>query len=321
MRKILGLLALLGIPALAGAHVKWFAEPVEYVRPYQITDKPVLIWIAISVVLVLIGVFLEKKLEVPKWIRSHEGTWGEIALSVASMGFGLAFLIFSYHGFIFAPNLPAEGGLGPWMLFIQTLAGLMLLFGFYERFGAVLVFILFVLGVKQFGFHEMADTLEMLGFAVYGFIIGRPKFYIEREPWAHMVTIRLKEYAVPLLRVGTGLNLMILGFSEKIFATSLTHNFLMEFDWNFMQNLGFVNFTDYWFAFSAGMVELLFGLFLVLGLVTRLTTLVLALFLITTLILLGPIELIGHLPHFSIAIVLLVLGSGERLKIVNNRKR
>jgi uncharacterized membrane protein YphA (DoxX/SURF4 family) len=98
-------------------------------------------------------------------------------------------------------------------------------------------------------------------------------------------------------------------------SPSLTENFLSLYHWNFMNNIGFTWFTDYWFAFSAGVAEALFGLFLMLGLVTRTTTITLAVFLLSTLVMLGPVELMGHLPHFSIAIVLLLLGAGSRLKM------
>ena len=86
-----------------------------------------------------------------------------------------------------------------------------------------------------------------------------------------------------------------------------------------MQALGFEHFTNYYFGLYAGVVEVLFGVFFVLGLVTRTTTVALAVFLVTTLYLLGPIELVGHLPHFSIAVVLFVLGSGTRLSLFHKK--
>ena len=223
-------------------------------------------------------------------------------------------------GFIFAPNLPAEGTMGTIMLAIQGIAGLMILFGFYEREGGLLILILFVLGIGEYGCIEMLDTLEMVGFALYAMIIGRPKWKLKESHWMQRLMHPIHAYGYPLMRVGVGINLIILAFSEKILAPSLTHNFLQNHPWNFMQAVGM---SDYWFAFSAGLAEGLFGIFFLLGLVTRVTTVALAGFLVTTLYLLGPTELIGHLPHFSIAIVLLVLGSGSRLLLVkhsNNKK-
>lgn len=303
------------IPLSTSAHVKWFAEPVKDIRPYQITDLPVIFAIFVVIVILVIGYLLEKKLSVPKWLKNIEEKWAPYAISIASIGFGLSFLIFSYNGFIFAPNLIASGQLSLLLIIIQSLAGIMILIGYYERIGGLLLIILFLLGIKEYGFMEMMDAFEMLGFSLFAMIVGRPKWRIIDTQIFKGFTHKIHSYGLPLLRIGTGLNLFILGFSEKIMSPSLTENFLSQYHWNFMSNMGFSWFTDYWFAFSAGIAEALFGLFFILGLVTRTTTLALAVFLITTLTLLGPMELIGHLPHFSIAIVLLLLGSGSRLKV------
>jgi uncharacterized membrane protein YphA (DoxX/SURF4 family) len=168
------------------------------------------------------------------------------------------------------------------------------------------------MSIYRYGLVEMLDTLEMVGFAFYAMVIGRPKWKVIEARWFEHITHTFHQYGVSILRVGVGINLMILGFSEKILTPSLTQNFLLQYDWNFMHRIGFEWFSDYWFAFAAGAGEFLFGLFFLLGLVTRLSTIALAVFLVTTLVLLGPVELIGHLPHFSIACVLLVLGAGSR---------
>lgn len=325
-KKILSYIgaAFLALPLVASAHVKWFAESTGVARVYQITDIPVLIWIAAVIIIVCIGIYLERKLYVSKWLLPHIKTWAPAALSLASIGFGASLVIFSCAGFVFAPNLNAGSGIGAGtgsdnlMLLIQLAAGIMILLGIYERIGALLVLVLYALCVHKFGAYEMLDTLEIVGFAIYAVIVGRPKWRLVRKEWFEKVTHHFHSYAVPILRVGTGLNLIILGFTEKILEPALTQNFLMHYHWNFMQAIGFTAFSDYWFAFSAGVSEALFGLFFLLGLVTRLTISALALFLVTTLILLGPFELVGHLPHFSIAIVLFVLGSGSRLKLINN---
>lgn len=315
-KKILSTVSVLfGIPFLASAHVKWFAHPVNEVRPYELTDLPVIIAIIAVAVVVIIGYVLEKKLRIPKWFSRIEEKWAPYVLSIASIGFGLSFLIFSYNGFIFAPNLIANGPLAILLIFIQTLAGIMILAGYYERIGGLLLVILFILGIKEYGFMEMMDAFEMLGFSIFAMIVGRPKWRIVDTEIFKEYTHKIHSYGLPLLRIGTGLNLFILGFSEKIMSPSLTENFLSQYHWNVMQNIGFSWFTDYWFAFSAGVAEALFGLFLILGLVTRTTTIALAVFLLSTLVMLGPVELMGHLPHFSIAIVLLLFGAGSRLKI------
>jgi uncharacterized membrane protein YphA (DoxX/SURF4 family) len=318
LKKITGLLLAVA-PLTLFAHVKWFAqEPATAVRPYQITDWPVVVGIILALLVIVLGLYLEKKISVPRgfisWAQKHAAK----VLSLAGIGFGLAFIIFTLSGFIFAPNLEAVGATGAIMLIIQGLAGLMITLGLYDRIGGFLIMVLFMLGASEYGFVEMLDTLEMVGFALYIMIIGRPKWKLNESRHMQKITHKLRPFGYPLLRVGVGLNLLILGFSEKIFAPGLTHDFLSRYVWNFMEPLGM---SDYWFAFAGGLVEALFGVFFILGLITRITTLVLAGFLVVTLVLLGPVELIGHLPHFSIALVLFVLGAGQRFVIYKHTKK
>lgn len=314
--RLLTLLSVIFLPSFALAHVKWFAESTEVVRPYQFTDIPVMLSILFIAVTLFVGVFLEKKLPVLKWYNKLIQQTAPAILSLASIGFGLSFLIFSYNGFIFAPNLQVET-FGSILLIIQALAGLMILLGIYERLGGFLLVVLYALAVKEFGFMEMMDTLEMIGFAFYAMIIGRPKWKIVESEYISKIMHHFHQYGVSILRIGIGLNLIILGFSEKILKPSLTRDFLSTYDWNFMHNLGFTWFTDYWFAYAGGVTEILFGLFFLFGLATRLSVAALAVFLVTSLVLLGPVELMGHLPHFSIALVLLVFGAGSRMHMKN----
>lgn len=305
-------------PFVTFAHVKWFATPEKVVPSYKITDPNVIWAIVLGLVFIACGIYLEKKLRVPVKLNETIERWAPKVLSLASIGFGLAFIIFSINGFIFAPNLAPLGAIGTSMLVLQFLAGVMILLGLYERIGGLLIIILFILGIREYGMYEMLDTLEMIGFAIYIIIIGRPKWKLKDTNLIEPLMHKIHSYGLPILRIGTGLNLIILGFTEKILTPSLTDNFLSTHNWNFMQSLGFQGFTNYWFAFSAGTVEILFGVFFLLGLVTRTTTIFLAIFLIATLILLGPIELIGHLPHFSIAIVLFVLGAGSKFTLIKS---
>ncbi|MEK7564271.1 MAG: DoxX family membrane protein [Patescibacteria group bacterium] len=308
MKKLI-ILVILFTPFVSLAHVKWFAQENQYIRPYSLTDVPVLIWILVTIFLVSIGFYLESNIKIPSRFRAILDKIGPMAESLASIGFGAALIIFSLSGFVFAPNLHAEGS---FILFLQGIAGVMIMLGIFERIGALLLLLTFVLGIARYGGIEMMDTFEMVGFALYALLVGRPKWKLISTSYGLKFLNNFESYAVPILRIATGINLIILALSEKIFASSLTYDFLSNYHWNFMQSFGMSN---YWFAFSSGVVELLFGLFFVLGLITRTATIFLAFFLITTLILLGPLELIGHLPHFSIAIVLLVLGAGDKLKL------
>ncbi len=303
-------------PVLVSAHVKWFAQPGAVVPTYKLTDGPVIAAILLSLFVVLVASWLEKKVSVPEKIQAVFNSWTPYALSIATIGFGLALIIFSISGFVFAPNMPAADTLGKAMLLVQFVAGMMLLFGVYERLAGWLVLALFSFGIGYYGPLTMLDAFEMAGVGLFAIIIARPKWKLVKSDFLKPLRSGIEEYGVPILRIATGFNLLVLGFSEKILNPGLAQNFLMDYQWNFMQMLGFEGFVNYWFVLAAGTTEALFGLVLMLGLVTRITTTVLAVFLITTLVLLGPVELIGHLPHFSIAVVLFVIGAGNKWRII-----
>jgi uncharacterized membrane protein YphA (DoxX/SURF4 family) len=114
------------------------------------------------------------------------------------------------------------------------------------------------------------------------------------------------------------MTLFVLGFSEKILHPEFGINFLSMYPWNFMQSLGLA-YSDYLFTLSAGAVESLFGLVFMLGIVTRLNALVLAVFFTIPIFILGPIELAGHMPHFAAVVLLLLFGAGEHFKLVHRK--
>ncbi len=307
------------IPAVVSAHVKWFEKDVALAPAYSLGQVPVIVGILLVLFAVFVGMLLEKYLKVPKKFQKFADKQGPKILSIATIGFGIAFSVFSLNAFIFAPNFPANGTAGLAMMMVQLMVGLMLLFGFYVRIAGVLLMALYVFAMSQFGAAEMLDAFEILGMGMFALIVGRPVWQIGDTKAFHYITEHFKDYGIPILRVAAGLNLMVLGFSEKLLNPGLATSFLSHYNWNFMEQIGISWFSNYWFVYAAGLSEILFGLMFVLGLATRVTTVALAVFLLSTLTLLGPVELMGHLPHFSIALVLFVLGSGSRLLLIHRK--
>jgi len=105
----------------------------------------------------------------------------------------------------------------------------------------------------------------------------------------------------------------------------MAESFLALYQWNFMQALGFEFFTDRLFVLSAGVIEVVFGVILVLGTTTRLNVLAFSVVLFSSNVLFlvqgeneaAMVEFIGHMPVIGVALVLLLLGAGQRLKVTN----
>ncbi|MEO1464467.1 MAG: hypothetical protein AAFU82_19545, partial [Pseudomonadota bacterium] len=78
------------------------------------------------------------------------------------------------------------------------------------------------------------------------------------------------------MRIWTGISLVALAVGEKLALSALGQVFVAQYQWNFMQALGFDVFDDRLFVLSAGMVEAVIGIVLILGTTVRLAVLALS---------------------------------------------
>lgn len=115
---------------------------------------------------------------------------------------------------------------------------------------------------------------------------------------------------LPIIRIGLGLTFVILALHNKLLSPNMALTFLDQHDLNFVRLLGLSGFTNLHFVFATGLTEVALGLLLVLGVATRFVAAALAGVFLTTLAVLGPIELVGHLPLLGIAILLVYRGPG-----------
>lgn len=310
------------IPFFASAHTKWLVNPSDtsLVRHYQWTDGPVIIWLAVVFIIIAIGVLLEYVVPSPrKFSHPFFDYIDPIVISLFSIMTGIGLIVFSILGYVFAPPLVPTSLFGYIIIGIQACIGLGLVLGVFVQTLSLALIILYLLAIFYFGIQNTIEALEIPGIALMLLLSVRSHWVLFSSEWLEVLVKNLREYAVPLLRIFVGFNFIVLGFSEKILRPELGVAFLSEHHWNFMQILGFQNFTDYWFVLSAGVVEALFGLVFVLGIVTRINAFVVFCFFIPSFIMLGSIEIFGHILYFATLMVLMVFGSGNKLKLLPSR--
>lgn len=314
-------LFLLVTPSLALAHTKWFAPAIlDHYTTTAPTALYLTIWAAIIITIVGIGAWLERQGWLSlTFLEPKKPHAFPRAASTFVMVVGAFLLIAGTHTYLFSPNLTPWTGIPTLLIYIQILVGLAFLVGLASRTSGI---VLALAWAAQFFFIDTVTVLEnfwVLSTALFITIMGNDYFSITSYSLLRPYVAPLKQYALSILRIGTGLTLMILGLSEKILAPEFGINFLTLHHWNFMSLTG-LPFSDYLFTLSAGSVELLFGLVFVLGIVTRLNALVVAIVFTIPLFLLGPIELSGHLPHFAAVVMLLLFGNGGHFLLVRPRR-
>lgn len=310
------------VPQVTTAHTRWFAH--EELLPYKASEPTGLYlgaWALIAAAIVAAGIWMERRgYLMLKFLQPKGPHAFEKASSYFTMIAGAFLMIAGTHEYLYSPNLGIEHGIAPVLVYVQFLIGLAFILGIYARLAAILLAATWLISIPAIGVVPMLEDIWILSTAAFVFIMGNDYFSLVSfravAPLAH----RYRAYALPLLRLGTGATLLILGFTEKILHPEFGINFLRQYDWNFMALAG-LPYSDYLFTLSAGAVESLFGLVFILGIVTRLNALVVATVFSIPIFLLGPIELAGHLPHFAAIVLLLVFGAGDHFKLVRQEKR
>lgn len=313
--KLVGLImAVCLIGTGAAAHVNWFVEgDAEPLANFEVTDPIFLIWLCLAVLMVLCSVWLDGKLPTPRVAQTklrHD------FMEILRVFTGMSFLLTAYEGALVAPHKVADGTFGLVLVVMQAVIGIMLIANRWIKVAALLMLILHVGVAVKFG---VLPALE------YAIIVGIAFFLLLNTIEDEARRDLLKPYSVDALRIWTGISLVALAVGEKLAPSALGQVFVAEYQWNFMQALGVTSFDDRMFVLSAGMVEAVIGIVLILGTTVRLAVLTLSIMMAVSNIVFivqgnneaALTEFIGHMPIIGTALLLLLLGYGQRLKITD----
>lgn len=314
---IASLLILHGWSSSANAHEKWFYQGPEPPLRWDLFFRPLPIGFLAGVLVITLAAWIVWRmrgrrdlLPGPEALGAEpERRMAFYGLVPAILGLHMAvpLLVNALQGQLFSPNNELEGAWRYWLGLIQTGIALSFFYGGFARFAAVALAALWLIGIGVEGLEPMLENIHYLGFAGFFFLAGRGPIAIDRllfprfEPPA-----RLMEWALPALRAGIGLSLIIVGFTEKLANIPLATAFLEQYPLiNFTESLG-IPMTDELFAVCAGSVEVLAGLLILLNIFPRAIILVAWLPLNLSLTVFNWKELAGHMPFYGALAVLLV---------------
>jgi hypothetical protein len=303
---------LFALPTLASAHVKWFVdtgrvtEASHGITPfYSWGSIEVLTWGAIVLVAVFLFSIADQLFHTPKKLLKF-GLEHEKVINRISQGVLGAFLISVsiLWQVVLVPELPAVSLMANVLLWIQVFTGICLLLNIFPRTASVALFGL-TLGLFFFGgFEAVLENTILLSLAVYFFIVNSPD---------DSIFFRLNKHAVEIVRIGAGISLITMAFTEKLLYPELGMEFLAVHNWNFMQPI-FPWFTNELFVLSTGFAEMIFGILFVLGYITRITTVLITIFfaasVVTMMVQFGEWE-VEDLVVYSAAILFVFYGHGR----------
>lgn len=186
---------------------------------------------------------------------------------VARVTLGVCLLASAYNGALFGPELPLPDFSPLLASFMQTalyLSGLLILLGLWSRPSTLLALLLFVLSIAEYGTY-MLTYANYVGEMLVVLFLGGGLFAFES---AKKISKRIESYAFLILRVTFGISVAFAAIYAKFIYSNLALETVMQYHLT-----TFFPFDPLFIVLGAGIIEVLIGLFFIIGFEIRHTAL------------------------------------------------
>jgi len=261
---------------------------------------------AFVIALAAVGVayFVQHTAHEPGRVRALEryAGLGPLALGVFV---GVALMAAALAGMLFVPSLRVEPDAeGIALLVGEFVVGAAIALGAGTRAAAVGLALLGAIAMMPFSFESILEQVHLLGAAIYLFVIGRGPIAVDAlfGQRRSIESDRAPVLGLFVLRVAMGFGIAFTALTEKLLDPALSGALLHQRpELNVLRGLGV---GDPQFVFLAGLVELMIGVLIISGQLTRPAMAVGAALFTMTLPLFGWLELLGHLPFYGMMLTL-----------------
>lgn len=238
-----------------------------------------LLWGVAGVCLVLFVFFISVSRTLERLIDPWLAKLPPYAPVVARIAVGLSFMVAAYSGAIFGPELPLEatyGAFTPYVVGVLAIVGLMMVIGFYSRIAALIGLVLFGIEITQQGVY-MFTYANYAGELLVVMLLGAHQVAFHHrghdEVRAPLWFLHLKEKLIPyaflILRVAFGTSLLY----ASLYAKVINNNLAFAVTTHYPALVAFFGFEPHFLVLGAAIVEIVIGLFFLLGIEIRFTAL------------------------------------------------
>lgn len=299
------------------AHVKWFTSNNEWTFPDLVVWEWMLVFVLGAAGFATLG-------RVDAWIK-NSGLWrsidkiGRPLRNVAPLivRISTAVLLFFNikHEQLLAPNVDSDDSLLALLItVIFAMSAVSIAAGFMTRAGLIGFLLAYVLILFKASVVDWLDHIDYVGLAGYLWLRGPGRYSADHQLGSiQLVTPEHMSLSLHIYRIGVGVALVVLSFSEKLAGIGIAEQFLELHQWNLLR---FVGVSDRSFIIIIGAIELMLGIALIVNFAPRLILLIILTTMIQTALLLGIEEVYGHLFAVGIFVAIWVNDRVTRSKIV-----
>lgn len=245
---------------------------------------------------------------------------------ILRLSVGLPLVGAGFAGYFFSPEVPPFIPLfvAPSRLF-QLAIGMLLLFGLAARLAAVLGLVVYLISVPFFPDLMLANEFVAGFLAIMLLGSGRPSadqvlqriseveatIYHRLPPihrigwWLDSNVDPYEDYATTIIRIGLGFNFVYLGLTQKLLdpgpALAVVEKYSLT---------AIIPVSPGMWVVGVGLTEVVFGMLLILGLLTRGVSAIALLMFVLTLFALPDDPVLAHVSLFGYSSPLLITGSG-----------
>jgi uncharacterized membrane protein YphA (DoxX/SURF4 family) len=304
------------------AHVKWFTDPRLHPTQYGLLlSAPVIGAFVLAIGATGLAYLIQHRVPEPREIRSLEryAATGPLALRIA---LGVALIAAAAANWLFVPSLVLDrDAIGVALRAIEAGCGLFLLAGVFTRYVAIVLALLGVVAMVPFSIESILEQIHILGIAVFLLLAGPGQVSVDARRRADRSIEHEKAptAAINLLRIAMGFGIAYGALTEKLLNPPLAQALLDQSPFlNVLRPLGV---GDPAFIWLAGATELVIGVVVLSGQITRpVMAIGFALFTVT-LIVFGLPELIGHLPFYGIMLTLFIAPDADSWRVQRALRR
>lgn len=206
------------------------------------------------------------------------------APAVSRITIGIAFIAAAYFKAIFGPELPLEATFGAYaqlVTIVLVVIGVLIIIGLWARAAALVALALFGFAIYKHGWYMVTYT-NYLGEILVLLILGSHRFSVHSVTGLserfhrsyHFLIDKIQHLAFPILRVCFGISLLFASIYAKIIHNNLALQIAS------LPLAGHEHSIAYYFGFDphflvlgAAIIEILVGLFFLLGIEIRFVSL------------------------------------------------